>query len=158
MNARLVTFCMYLAGLIAIADQGTKWWIINDVMQNKDVVRVNDFFNLVLTLNKGITFGLFGKIPYMSYVFVVTAVAILLLLVNWLIKTSSTIVGVGLSLVIGGALGNIIDRVNLGGVIDFLDFHVGTYHWPAFNLADSAIVCGVGILLLEHLVRSPKKG
>ena len=80
----------------------------------------------------------------------------MLLLLNWLMHTTSPVAGTGLSLVMGGALGNVIDRVNYGAVIDFLDFYAFDHHWYTFNVADSAIVCGVGLLLLENLVRGKK--
>jgi signal peptidase II len=159
MNARLVTIGVYLATLVALLDQASKWWILNEVMKPRRVVPVTSFLNLVLSFNKGITFGLFNRgHPMTPYIFTSAAIVIMLLLLNWLIHTTSRTVAVGLSLVMGGALGNVVDRVNYGAVVDFLDFHVFGYHWYAFNLADSAIVCGVGLLLLENLVRGAKKG
>jgi len=158
MNARLVTISIYLAALVALVDQGTKWWIINEVMVPPRVVPMTPFLNFALSLNKGITFGLFNHSNVMPYVFIGITVVILLLLLRWLIQTDSRLVGTGLALVMGGAIGNAIDRANYGAVVDFLDFHVFGYHWYAFNIADSAIVCGVGMLLLENLVRSAKKG
>jgi len=158
MNARLVTIGMYLAALIALLDQGSKWWILNYVMNPPRVIPVTPFLNLILHRNKGITFGLFNSgHPWLSYVFMGAAVLILLFLLDWLIKTSSVVAGVGISLVMGGALGNLIDRVNYGAVLDFLDFHAFGYHWYAFNIADASIVCGVGLLLLENLARKPEK-
>jgi signal peptidase II len=158
MNARLVTISIYFAALIALADQASKWWLINEVMQPPRTVPVTPFFNLVLSLNKGITFGFFNHGQVLPYVFIGATVVILLLLLRWLIHTSSALAGAGLSLVMGGAIGNAVDRVNYGAVIDFLDFHLMGFHWFAFNLADSAIVCGVGLLLLESVVRHEKKG
>lgn len=159
MNARIVTFGFYLATFVALVDQGAKWWLLNYVMKPPHVEHVTSFLNFVLTYNKGVTFGLLNSgHPYMPYVFVATSVIILLLLLNWLIHTDSMIVGTGLGLVMGGAIGNIIDRVNYGGVVDFIDFHIYGYHWYAFNIADSAIVTGVGLLLLENLVMTKKKG
>ncbi len=159
MNARLVTFSIYLAAFVALFDQGTKWWIVNEVMRRGvRVVPVTSFLNFVLSLNKGITFGIFNNgHQYMSYVFIGASVIILGLLLHWLIHTSSVMVGVGLGLVMGGAIGNMIDRVNYGGVVDFIDFHLFNYHWYTFNVADSAIVCGVALLMLENLVRTQKK-
>ncbi|MDD5585965.1 MAG: signal peptidase II [Alphaproteobacteria bacterium] len=158
MNPRLVTIGVYIAALVAMLDQGSKWWVLNEVMKPPRIVPVTPFLNLHLTLNKGITFGLFNRGHQLTpYIFTSAAVVIMLLLLNWLIHTTSRMVAVGLSLVMGGALGNVIDRVNYGGVVDFLDFHVFGYHWYAFNIADSAIVCGVGLLLLENLVSSRKK-
>lgn len=158
MNARFVTFGMYLMALVALADQGTKWWILNQVMVPRRVVFVTPFLNFVLQWNKGITFGLFNHDqPMMLYVFIGSAVVILILLLNWLVHTTSFMAASGVSLVMGGALGNLADRINHGAVVDFLDFHAFGYHWYAFNIADAAIVCGVGLLLLENLVNKPKR-
>lgn len=75
----------------------------------------------------------------------------------WLWRTRSRLGGMALGLIIGGALGNIADRMRWGGVTDFLDFHFDTYHWPAFNFADVAIVCGVGLLLWESLIETRRE-
>lgn len=159
MNARLVTVGIYIMVFIALVDQATKWWILNQVMVPPRVVPVTSFFNLVLQWNKGITFGLLNSgHEWTRYLFIATAIAIMLLLISWLVKTHSILAGIGISMVMGGALGNLIDRMTHGAVLDFLDFHFRGFHWYAFNIADSAIVCGVGLLLLENLVREEKKG
>jgi signal peptidase II len=114
------------------------------------------FFNLVLTLNRGMSFGLFNgaaaaggiKILLLSIV----AAGIVIGLVYWLSRVASPLLGFAIGLIIGGAVGNIVDRIRYGAVVDFLDFHIGLYHWPAFNLADSAICLGVGIMLFESLL------
>lgn len=152
MTNRYTTIGLYLAALVALVDQGTKWWIVHEVMAaGKRTVPVTDFFNLVLSWNRGVTFGIMNREhPWMSYVFIAAAVVILFLLVHWLTRSSSLLLALGLGLVIGGAAGNVIDRLQYGAVVDFLDFHAYGHHWYAFNVADSAIVCGVGLLLLEN--------
>jgi signal peptidase II len=158
MNASLVTFGMYLMAFVALIDQGSKWWILHEVMIPPRVVPVTAFLNLVMQWNKGVTFGLLNNGQSgMSYIFIGAAIIILVLLLNWLVHATSMVAGSGISLVMGGALGNLTDRVNHGAVLDFLDFHVFGYHWYAFNIADAAIVCGVGLLLLENLVSEAKK-
>lgn len=153
--SRHVNIASYLIALVLVSDQMTKWWILNEFMQAEQVVPVSPFFNLVLVWNKGVTFGLLSRYApdVMPWVLTGTAVLITGLLVRWLLRTSSTLVALGLGAVIGGAVGNIIDRLRYGAVVDFLDFHYRGYHWPAFNIADSAIVLGVGLLLLDSLVR-----
>ncbi len=114
---------------------------------------IASFFNLVLTYNRGISFGLFnGGAGVSAVIFSVAAAAIVLVLIYWLSRAESPLLAVAIELIIGGAVGNVIDRLRHGAVIDFLDFHIGSLHWPAFNLADSAICVGVAAMLLEGLV------
>ena len=111
---------------------------------------VTSFFNLVLTYNRGISFGLFnGGTGFNAAVFSLAAAVIVGMLIVWLRRASSPLLGLAIGLVIGGAVGNVIDRLRLGAVVDFLDFHIGSAHWPAFNLADSAICIGVAAMLLD---------
>src|SRR5271155_211354 len=84
------------------------------------------------------------------------AAAIVAVLINWLSRAASPFLAVAIGLIIGGAVGNVIDRLRLGAVVDFLDFHLGGAHWPAFNLADSAICIGVAAMLLDGLL--PRRG
>jgi signal peptidase II len=114
---------------------------------------VTSFFNLALTYNRGISFGLFnGGTGLNALIFSLAAAAITAVLVYWLSRARSPLLGVAIGLIIGGAVGNVIDRLRLGGVVDFLDFHIGAVHWPAFNLADSAICIGVAAMLLDGLL------
>ena len=111
------------------------------------------FFNLVLTYNRGISFGLFNTPGGMNaLLFPLLAAVIVTLLILWLRRVESPFLAVAIGLVIGGAVGNVIDRVRLGAVVDFLDFYVGAWHWPAFNVADSAICLGVAAMLLDGLL------
>ncbi len=158
MSPRHTNIGIYLAVLTALADQLSKWWILADIMNPPHVWEVTPFLNIVLHWNRGVTFGLFNhEALWLPYVFIGAAVVILLFLLNWLMRTPSLLIALGLGFVMGGAAGNVIDRFRFGAVLDFLDFHALGHHWPAFNLADSAIVCGVGLLLLENLVSRPKK-
>ena len=120
------------------------------------------FFKLVLTCNRGVSFGLFNRPGTDSLLFAIAAAAIVLVLLGWLTRVRTTRIAVAIGLVIGGAIGNAIDRLHFGGVIDFLYFHVGSWYWPAFNLADSAIFLGVAAMLLDGLLlrraQSPSRG
>ena len=159
MNTRYFSIGLYMAALVALMDQFSKKWLLNEVMVPPHTVPVTSFFNLVLSWNKGVTFGLFNhNRPWMSYVFIAVAIVILSLLLRWLARATSLPLALGLGLVMGGAVGNIIDRLQYGAVIDFLDFYGNGYHWYTFNLADSAIVCGVGLLMIENMVRGGKRG
>ena len=114
---------------------------------------LTSFFNLALTYNRGISFGFFnGGAGLNALVFSVTAAAIVAVLIYWLSRAASSFLSVAIGLIIGGAVGNVIDRLRLGAVVDFLDVHLGPLHWPAFNLADSAICIGVAAMLLESLL------
>ena len=148
---------LVLAALVAALDQATKWFILLGVMNPPRVIEVTPFFNLVLAYNTGIAFSMGATgTRTSSYLFGALAVAIVIGLLFWLRTQTRTIVHVAGGLVIGGAIGNIIDRFIHPGVVDFLDFHWAGYHWPAFNLADSAIVVGVAILVFDGLFGAQK--
>jgi signal peptidase II len=117
-------------------------------------VKVLPFFNLVCGQNSGVTFGMFGGAPW--WVLALLALAIVAALSVWLWRAQNRLVAVALGLLIGGALGNVLDRPRHGAVTDFLDFRLGAYHWPPFNLADVAVVSGVALLLLDGF-RAPQE-
>ncbi len=144
-----------LALLVLFLDQLTKWWVVTQVMTPPRVIEVTGFFNIVMVWNRGVTFGLLGMGgDAMRWALVAGALAVTGFLLLWLARTGDRLLGLALGAVVGGALGNVVDRVIYGKVADFLDFHLSGWHWPAFNLADSAIVCGVGFIVL-HSVRTP---
>ena len=114
---------------------------------------VTAFFDLVMTCNRGMSFGLFNAGPGLSVpLFSIAAVVIVAILLFWLSRVRSDLLATAIGLIIGGAIGNVIDRLRFGGVIDFLYFHLGAWYWPAFNVADSAICIGVAIMLFEGLL------
>lgn len=135
-------------------DQSTKWWIIEHVMDPPRVIPVTAFFNLVLGWNRGVSFGMLSGFALAPWMLAVLALVISGVLTVWLCRTHRWAVSGGLGLVIGGALSNAIDRLRYSAVTDFLDFHFGGWHWPAFNLADAGIVCGVVALMLDAFVRT----
>jgi signal peptidase II len=115
--------------------------------------KVTSFFDVVLTYNRGMSFGLFNSGGGMNaLLFSLVAAAIVAVLAYWLSRVESPLLAVAIGLVIGGAIGNVADRVRLGAVVDFLDFHIGAWHWPAFNVADSAISIGVALMLVDGLL------
>lgn len=142
---------LVVAVLVVLADQASKRLILDLVAQHvPPVIRVTGFFNLVEVWNTGVSFGLFQEDSTLrSLILIGVAAAVMLWLGIWLWRGRSRLAGVALGAVIGGALGNILDRWQHGAVYDFLDFHVAGWHWPSFNLADSAIVVGVALLLLD---------
>jgi signal peptidase II len=145
-----------VAVVVAAADQLTKAWVLQFFAARPDrdpIVTIAPFFNLVLTGNRGVSFGLFnnGAAPNMLIFTAVAAVIVIGLLV-WLRRAATSTLRLGIGMIIGGAVGNVVDRLMHGAVVDFLDFHLGTWHWFAFNLADAAICLGVATLLLDGLL------
>jgi signal peptidase II len=145
-----------VAAIVVVVDQITKWWILGVISPGRGVV-VTDFFNIVLVYNPGISFSLFQSDTWGRWVFSILALAIVVGLTIWLRRAETKWVAIALGGVIGGALGNTVDRILHGAVVDFLDFHIAGYHWPAFNVADSAIVVGVVMILAEGLIFRSRK-
>jgi signal peptidase II len=143
----------FLIALVVLAlDQLSKWWILAIVMQPPRVIEITPFFNLVLGWNTGISFGLFGGDGALNaWVLPLVACAVVALVTYWLLRARTHAIGVSLGLIIGGAIGNIIDRLRLGAVVDFLDFHAFGFHWPAFNVADSGITVGAALMIVSSL-------
>lgn len=154
---RYTVLACYLIALILLCDQFSKWWVLYGArVRPEDPLFVTSYLNFVLVLNRGVTFGMLNRLHHAltPWVLVACAAVIVFLLGRWLWKTQSRLVSLGLGSVIGGALGNIVDRIRFGAVIDFIDFHALGYHWYAFNVADAAIVCGVSLLVIDSLARA----
>lgn len=170
---RLIGFNLILD--IILLDQITKWmamevwltpagraplslidWIMHTpAPMSAEPVMVAPFFNLVMVWNYGISFGLFQT--GMPLILVGTSLLISAVFGVWLARVRHWPPAIALSLVIGGALGNVIDRVRFGAVADFLDFHWRGWHYPAFNVADAAITCGIALLLIDGVFWEPKR-
>lgn len=146
---------VYLAASVALADQLSKNWFLHAIDGARSLVKITPFLNFRLSWNKGVTFGLLNDFgPWMPYILIGVALVILAFLLSWLYRARTMYAALGLGCVMGGAIGNVIDRVRFGAVVDFIDFHFAGYHWYTFNIADSAIVLGVGLLLLENFAQS----
>ena len=162
MPARVSVMALALAAAAAVAllDQLSKWWIVERVMDPPRVLEVTGFFNLMLIYNRGVSFGLLdSEAALVPWLLSGLAVAIVIGLVVWLRQIEGRWPGVAVGFIVGGAVGNVVDRLRLGAVIDFLDLHWAGFHWPAFNLADGAITLGVALLLVDGLFgrrKSPK--
>ena len=149
---RLRRLGLGLAFATIALDQLTKWWIVNFVMNPPNVIEVTPFFNLVLGLNRGVSFGMFSSDSNLSrWLLTALALAIVCALAVWLWRAEKPWLAVALGLIIGGAIGNVIDRAMVGAVVDFLDFHVADYHWPTFNVADMGITCGAAGLIWDSV-------
>lgn len=144
-----------LAALVVLADQSAKWLVSARIPLHESIVVIPGFFRLTHVQNRGAAFGLFDDSPgeWKITALILFSVLAMAVVAGLLWKNSHVMnaTGIGLSLVLGGAVGNLWDRLADRHVVDFLDFYLGTYHWPAFNVADSAIVIGALLLVCEIL-------
>ena len=155
-NPKLFRRALALAMVIILADQASKWAIAGLLQEPPQMIGLTPFFNLVTAWNTGVSFSMLqGTGPWLL---IVAATGVSLVLVGWLTKLTAPLPSLAVGLVIGGALGNVIDRIRLGAVFDFLDFYLGDWHFPAFNLADSAISVGVALLLFDGLFHRADQG
>ena len=138
-------------GVLIFMDQAVKQLMLSIVFDPPRIIEVTWFLNLVPVWNSGVSFGLFGNSDTSRWILIGLALAIVVGLLIWLVRAANGRVVFSLALVVGGALGNIVDRVVYGAVIDFVDIHAFGFHWPAFNLADSTIVLGTAMLLYDGL-------
>jgi len=143
-----------LAALIVALDQATKQ-AIEHVFDYGDVRPITSFFNLVLTYNRGAAFSFLASASGWQKSFLIAIALVASAVIVFLLARHGTqkLFSLALALILGGAIGNVIDRVAYGHVIDFLDFHWRGWHWPAFNVADSAIVGGAALLVIDELLR-----
>ncbi|MBQ9738486.1 MAG: signal peptidase II [Alphaproteobacteria bacterium] len=146
---------IYLIALgVIILDQLTKIIILNEMVVPK-IIKVMPCFNLILAYNTGVSFSMFaGNNPY---VLSIIALSVCALLAWWMQKETDEWTRIGFVMIIGGAVSNVIDRFIHGAVVDFLDFYIGSYHWPAFNVADMAICIGAGIVILRSFLTNKGK-
>ncbi len=162
---------------LVIIDQISKWLILEYIIRPKwdfgasplnlfewfaDSERIGiastdltSFFSLSMVWNHGISFGMFQNDT--PYILIGLALSIVAIFSTWLLRVNSWTQAIALSLVIGGALGNVIDRLHFGAVADFFDFHIANWHFPAFNMADSFITIGIAILLFDSVFLEPKR-
>jgi len=141
-----------LAALIVVVDQVTKYAVVQYFAANK-AVAVTSFLNLILVYNPGAAFSFLSDAAGWQRGFFVTIALIASAWIVYLLRKypNQRLFALALSLVLAGAVGNVIDRILIGAVVDFLDFHAYGYHWPAFNVADSAITCGALLLVWDAL-------
>ncbi|RLB19267.1 MAG: signal peptidase II [Deltaproteobacteria bacterium] len=139
-------------------DQVSKWLVAHHIPLFQSRVIIPGLFNLVHTHNRGIAFGLLNRDSSSPTIFLITAASlvVIVVLIIWYVRSTEkdTFLTLGISLIMGGTLGNMTDRLRLGLVVDFLDIYLGRFHWPAFNVADSSITIGtfmIGLsLILSH--------
>ena len=154
-RSRVLRLGAIVAAVAFAADRFSKWWLIDVTgMTIHREIEFGPFFSLIMVWNRGVSFGMFDHAGDNGrWLFAGLAAVIVIVLVVWLHRASDRLIAVALGLVIGGAIGNIYDRLAYGAVADFFDFHIGGHHWPAFNIADSVISIGVVLLLWDALYR-----
>lgn len=153
-------FCLLII-LVIVLDQLTKLWIVGNFSLYESQAIIPGFFSLTYLTNTGAAFGILaGKATVWRQAFFIGVAIVAFGFIIYMyrrLKDESVWYEISLAFIAGGAVGNLIDRVRLGSVIDFLDVYVGTHHWPAFNIADSAITVGVTILLVKNLFFDTQK-
>jgi signal peptidase II len=157
MTSKIKSRLPYLVLVLAIfaLDRSTKWLIQTKLLLNQTILIIDGFFNITYVRNTGVAFGILDPVslPLKSTVLAVLTLAAIagVLVYSWRTPINQTLLHTALSLILAGALGNLYDRVNYGYVIDFIEVYFRSYRWPSFNVADSAITMGVGLLVLQVL-------
>lgn len=147
-----------LAAVVFVLDQATKYAALKHLAHSE--IAVAPFLNLILTYNTGAAFGFLNNAGgWQNTFFIIVAVVVSAMLVYMLrqLRSDQRMVAVALMLVLGGALGNLLDRIRFGYVVDFIDFYYGSWHWYTFNIADTAITIGAFILVLDALGLAARK-
>lgn len=163
-NARINLFSKYrlplialtISALVVVVDRLTEQAVSLYLQDTGGFVKVTPFFNLVWTGNDGVSFGMLQGLEHGKWLLSALALAITGFFFIWLLHTKSLWTACALGLIIGGALGNTFERLAYGHVIDILDFHAYGYHWPAFNITDSAIISGIALLMFYELFKAPE--
>jgi signal peptidase II len=153
-RGRTLLLAAIAAVIVVAVDQVSKQWILQLFAgKTGQVIVVTGFFNLALIFNHGVSFGLGnGTGSLNALIFTALAAVIVVGLITWLWKRVGILLPLAIGMVVGGAVGNVIDRLVQGAVTDFLDFHLGEWHFYVFNLADSAISVGVALMVLDSLI------
>ena len=148
---------LFVSVLLVFADQVSKILIRINMSLYESIPVITNFFNLTYVTNDGMAFGI--NFPFGIYIFSTISLifTVFLFWYLWTIKEEGIVIRTGVALIIAGAVGNLIDRIFLGSVVDFLDFMIGNYHWYVFNFADSYVTIGMGFILYDSFFLEPKK-
>lgn len=150
---------MAVAVAVYALDRLGKWLVLEVLSLPEQPIVLAPFFNLVFVRNTGVSFGMLqNDLDLGRWLLVTFALAVIVALLIWLARTRSALLALALGMVIGGAAGNVTDRIVWGYVVDFFNFHLGGWHFPVFNVADAAIVCGFGLIVLDGLFAGRKRG
>jgi signal peptidase II len=148
-----------IVGIVLLLDQLTKYVVEARIRLHDVIIVVPGFFNLTHVRNKGAAFGILSSLPefWRSAFFIIVTIIAVIALIVLIIKTHERLPVYAFSLIAGGAVGNVIDRIRYGEVVDFIQWYVKSYYWPSFNVADSAISIGVALLAIEMLFGQQQK-
>ena len=148
---------LFVSAILVLADQISKTIVVKTMSLYESIPVIQNFFHFTYITNDGMAFGI--NFPFGYYIF--TSVSVLLTLFLfwylWSVRTHSIVIRLGISFIIAGAIGNLIDRIFLGAVIDFLDFMIGNFHWYVFNLADSYVTVGMVLVLVDSIILEKKR-
>ena len=148
---------LFVSAILVLADQISKTIVVKTMSLYESIPVIQNFFHFTYITNDGMAFGI--NFPFGYYIF--TSVSILLTFFLfwylWSVRTHSIVIRLGISFIIAGAIGNLIDRIFLGAVIDFLDFMIGNFHWYVFNLADSYVTVGMVLVLIDSIILEKKR-
>ena len=148
---------LFVSAILVLADQISKTIVVKTMSLYESIPVIQNFFHFTYITNDGMAFGI--NFPFGYYIF--TSVSILLthflFWYLWSVRTHSIVIRLGISFIIAGAIGNLIDRIFLGAVIDFLDFMIGNFHWYVFNLADSYVTVGMVLVLIDSIILEKKR-
>lgn len=152
-NRKKLTFCLLICLLVIILDQASKWFVLSNLSINS-VINIFPCLNIILVFNYGTSFGLLSpNTMYGTYCLIVISILLILILFIAFFKFRDSIEKILLSILIGGAIANLMDRVIHGAVVDFIDIYYKNWHWPTFNIADIAITCSSSCLILYNLFK-----
>lgn len=161
LSARSIVFMVFVLAIVVVLDQVSKFYVVASLQLHESIEVIPGYFSIILTHNRGAAFGILSGLPegYRQAALATTTIFALGAVFYLLIHDyyDDLIAQGALAMIVGGAIGNIIDRVRIGKVVDFIDVYYGPHHWPAFNVADSAICVGVCALLLLRPLRGSKK-
>ncbi len=145
-------------GIVLVLDQVTKYVVESRIRLHDIIVVVPGFFNITHVRNKGAAFGILSNLPefWRSAFFIAVTIIAVSVIIALIVKAQERLSVYAFSLIAGGALGNVIDRIRYGEVVDFIQWYVKSYYWPSFNVADSAITVGVALLAIEMLFIKPQ--
>ena len=149
---------LFVALLVILADQVSKFYVMTYLMNDGHYIGVTSFFNVIQAWNTGVSFSMFNDGGKTGLIILsLIAVVVVIFLLRWMYKDNSKLIRVALGMIVGGAIGNLIDRIRYGAVYDFLDFHVSGHHWPAFNVADSFICIGAFLIIVYGMFSVEKR-
>ena len=148
---------LFASAILVLADQISKTIVVKTMSLYESIPVIQNFFHFTYITNDGMAFGI--NFPFGYYIFTSLSVLLTLFLFwyLWSVRTHSIVIRLGISFIIAGAIGNLIDRIFLGAVIDFLDFMIGNFHWYVFNLADSYVTVGMVLVLVDSIILEKKR-